>query len=382
LLLALPAMGDAETGQPTASGDGTGSAAAVGPTGHAPRQIPEWLDTGAAFAWRFLLVVAAVFVVAVVLNRLLVVVVPVIVAAMFTTVLAPFASWLRRHGWPPLLATWAVFFAAFAVIAAIVSWLVPTVSDEVTSLGHNAEHGVHQVQHWLVTGPLHLSRRQVRHDFDQIGHDFSANAGGYALQGATIAAEVVIGLLLSLVTTFFFVKDGDRLTAAALRLAGPERRAELSDLSQRAWATLTGYVRGTTANGVINGTLMGVGLAILGVPLALPIAVLTFVGAYFPLVGAFATGALAALVALASQGPVTALVVVGLTVLIHNVEGYLVGPIVLGRSVHLHPLAVLLALGVGGAIAGIIGAFLAVPVAAVAVSTFQYYRNPESEIVL
>ena len=138
-------------------------------------------------------------------------------------------------------------------------------------------------------------------------------------------------------------------------------------------------MRGTTANGVINGALMGVGLAILGVPLALPIAVLTFVGAYFPLVGAFVTGGLAALVALASQGPVTALVVVGLTVVIHNVEGYLVGPLVLGRSVNLHPLAVLLALGVGAAIAGIIGAFLAVPVAAVAVATFQYYRYLESD---
>ena len=294
-----------------------------------------------------------------------------------TLEIAPIASWLRRHGWPPLLATWAVFLATFAVIAAIVSWLVPTVSNEVTSLGHNAEHGVHQVQHWLVTGPLHLSRRQVRHNFDQIGHDLSTNAGGYALQGATIAAEVVVGLLLSLVTTFFFVKDGERLTNAALRLAGPHRRTELSELGARAWGTLTGYVRGTTANGVINGTLMGVGLAILGVPLALPIAVLTFVGAYFPLVGAVVTGALAALVALASQGPVTALVVVGLTVLIHNVEGYLVGPIVLGRSVHLHPLAVLLALGVGAAIAGIVGAFLAVPVAAVAVTTFQYYRASE-----
>lgn len=374
-------MSDTGSDLPSGSGDGTSRDAVDEQRGHAPRRIPDWMDLGAAFAWRFLLIVAAVFVVAIVLNRLLVVVVPVIVAAMFTTVLGPVASWLRRHGWPPLLATWAVFLAAFAVIAAIASWLVPTVSNEVTSLGHNAEHGVHQVQHWLVTGPLHLSRHQVRHDFDQIGHDFSANAGGYALQGATIAAEVFVGLLLSLVTTFFFVKDGDRLTGAALRLAGPHRHTELSELGRRAWATLTGYVRGTTANGVINGTLMGVGLAILGVPLALPIAVLTFVGAYFPLVGAFVTGALAALVALASQGPVTALVVVGLTVLIHNVEGYLVGPLVLGRSVHLHPLAVLLALGVGAAIAGVIGAFLAVPVAAVAVTTFQYYRNPVSESV-
>jgi predicted PurR-regulated permease PerM len=122
---------------------------------------------------------------------------------------------------------------------------------------------------------------------------------------------------------------------------------------------------------------MGTGLIILGVPLALPIAVLTFFGAYFPIVGGVVTGALAALVALAVQGPGTALVVVGITVLIHNLEGYLVGPLVLGRAVHLHPLAVLLALAAGGVIAGIVGAFLAVPVTAVAVTTIQYFRHAE-----
>jgi len=131
----------------------------------------------------------------------------------------------------------------------------------------------------------------------------------------------------------------------------------------------------TTINGLINGTLMATALLILGVPLALPIGVLTFFGAYFPIVGSVATGTLAALVALASQGPVAALVVIGITVLIHNLEGYLVGPLVLGRAVHLHPLAVLLALAAGGVIAGIVGAFLAVPVTAVAVTTIQYYRT-------
>ena len=120
---------------------------------------------------------------------------------------------------------------------------------------------------------------------------------------------------------------------------------------------------------------MGIGLAILGVPLALPLAVLTFFGAYFPIIGSVVTGGVAALVALAALGPVTALVVIGLTVLVHNIEGYLIGPLVLGRAVHLHPLAVLLALAAGGVIAGIVGAFLAVPVTAVAVTIFDYYRE-------
>jgi predicted PurR-regulated permease PerM len=345
--------------------------------GPAPARIPRWLDTGAAFAWRFLLVAAALYVVAVGLNRLLVVLVPVVIAAMFTTVLAPPAQWLRRRGWPPAVATWAVFLAAFVVVGALLAWLVPAVGNQISSLQHSAENGVNEVKHWLVTGPLHLSKSQVNRDANQLGDDISANAGGLALQGATIALEVVVGLLLSLVTTFFFVKDGDRITRSLLRLTDGRRAAELRELGPRVWATLAGYVRGSTVNGLINGTLMGTGLLILGVPLALPIAVLTFFGAYFPIVGGVVTGALAALVALAVQGPGTALVVVGITVLIHNLEGYLVGPLVLGRAVHLHPLAVLLALAAGGVIAGIVGAFLAVPVTAVAVTTIQYFRHAE-----
>ncbi len=340
-----------------------------------PRRIPEWLDTGAAFAWRFLLVVAALYVVVVALDRLLVVVVPVVVAAMLTTVLYPPVQWLRRHGWPRALATWAVFLLAFFVIGLLLAWLIPAVGNQVNSLQNSANDGVDQVKHWLTTGPLDIPKSRVNHDFNQLGDDISNNAGGLAVQGVTIALEIVVGLLLSLVTTFFFVKDGDRLTQSVLRLVGDRRAPEFQELARRAWATLGGYVRGTTANGLINGTLMGAGLLILGVPLALPIAVLTFFGAYFPIVGAVATGTLAALVALAADGPVTALVVVGLTVLIHNMEGYLVGPLVLGRAVHLHPLAVLLALAAGGVIAGIVGAFLAVPVTAVAVTTIQYYRK-------
>jgi predicted PurR-regulated permease PerM len=338
-------------------------------------RIPRWLDQSTSIAWRLLVLAAAVYVTAVVLDRLLVVVVPLVVAAMLTTVLAPPARWLRLHGWPPALATWAVFLVAFLVAAGLLAWLIPSFGGQVDSLQRSADSGIDEVKHWLVTGPLGLSRHQVNHDVDQLGDDVSARAGGLALQGATLLLELLVGLLLSLVTCFFFIKDGERMTNAALRLAPADRTGELRELGRRSWATLTGYVRGTTVNGLVNGVVMGAGLLILGVPLALPLAVLTFFGAYFPIVGAVVTGGIAALVALAAQGPVTALVVIGLTVLVHNIEGYLVGPLVLGRAVHLHPLAVLLALAAGGVIAGIVGAFLAVPVTAVAVTIFDYYRH-------
>jgi putative heme transporter len=343
-----------------------------------PVRIPRWLDQSTAVAWRLLVLAAAVYVTAFMLDRLLVVVVPLVVAAMFTTVLAPPAQWLRNRGWPPALATWAVFLLAFLIAAGLIAWLIPSFGGQIDSLQKSADSGIDEVKHWLVTGPLQLGRHRVNHDVNQLGDELSSRAGGLALQGATILLEILVGLLLSLVTCFFFMKDGDRMTRAALRLAPAERTEELSDLGRRAWATLSGYVRGTTINGLVNGTVMGTGLLILGVPLALPLAVLTFFGAYFPIVGAVVTGAIAALVALAAQGPVTALVVIGLTILVHNLEGYLVGPFVLGRAVHLHPLAVLLALAAGGVIAGIVGAFLAVPVTAVAVTIFDYYREGEA----
>lgn len=346
-----------------------------------PARVPRWLDTGASFAWRFLLVAAALYVLGLVAERLLVVVVPVVLAAMLATVLAPPAHWLRRHGVRPAIATWVVFLVGLGLLAALFLWLIPTVRSQSESLGHSAGHGVNQVKHWLVNGPLNLSRRQVDHDFRQLGRDARQRASGFAWQGATIAIEVAGGLLLTFVTTFFFVKDGDRLARGAMRLFGRRRADELPELGALLWRTLTGYVRGTTVNGVVNGVLIGTGLHVLGVPLALPLAVLTFFGAYFPIVGSFVSGALAALVALAANGPVAALAVIGLTILIHNLEAYLVGPLVLGRSVELHPLAVLLAIAAGGVIAGIVGAFLAVPVAALVTTTVRFYRQLEPEVV-
>jgi putative heme transporter len=340
-----------------------------------PVRIPRWLDQSTALAWRLLVLAAAVYVTAFMLDRLLVVVVPLVVAAMLATVLAPPARWLRNHGWPAALATWSVFLLAFFVAAGVIAWLIPSIGSQFDSLQKSAGSGVDEIKHWFVTGPLHLGKRQVNHDINQLGDEINSRAGGLALQGATLVLELLVGLLLSLVTCFFFVKDGERITAAALRLAPSDRAGEFRGLGRRSWATLTGYVRGTTINGVVNGAVMATGLLILGVPLALPLGVLTFFGAYFPIVGSVVTGGIAALVALAAEGPVTALVVIGLTVLVHNIEGYLIGPLVLGRAVHLHPLAVLLALAAGGVIAGIVGAFLAVPVTAVAVTIFDFYRE-------
>jgi predicted PurR-regulated permease PerM len=344
------------------------------PSGATARAIPRWLDQAAALSWRFLLVAAAVAVVIVALSRLVAVVIPVVVATMFATVLIPPVRWLRRHRWPALAATWVVFLIALAAFAGLMTWLVPTIASEITSVGNTATRGVHKVQHWLVTGPFDLSRRDVRHYTNEVGDYFSSHAGGFAVQGATLAIEIIVGALLSLVVAFFLVKDADKITASALRLVGDRAAQHCRALGAQCWANLSGYIRGTTVNGLINGVLMTIGLFALGLPLAVPIGVLTFFGGYLPIVGSIVTGGLAALIALVVRGPVTALIVIGMTIVIHNVEAYLIGPLILGRAVHLHPLVVVLAQVAGAVIAGVIGAFVAVPMVAIAVTVVNYYR--------
>jgi len=180
------------------------------------------------------------------------------------------------------------------------------------------------------------------------------------------------------VISFFFVKDGTVMSGWVLDQLQPSTAATARAIGERSWTTLTGYVRGTAINGLVNAVLMSIGLVLLHVPLVPVIAVLTFFGGFFPIVGAFASGAVAAAVALVAKGPGTALLVVGLTIVVHHVEGYLVGPIVLGRAVRLHTIVVLLALAAGGEIAGVLGAFVAVPLTAVTVGIVDELRHGET----
>jgi predicted PurR-regulated permease PerM len=342
------------------------------------RSIPAWLDRAAALAWRGLLIALAVYAFVLVFGRLRVIVVPLIVALFLATVLVPPARYLRRRGWPPLAATWMVFFLGLLVVGGVLLYIVPSVTNHFGDIQHQANRGIQRVQDWLVKGPFHMSRRDVKRDFHNIGKELNKNRTKLlvgALQQATVVGEVIIGGLLSLVFAFFFVKDGPTIVEWWLGLVSDETERDMRVLGDRIWRTLSGYIRGTAINGVVNGTLMFFALLGIGVPLAGPIAVLTFVGAFFPIVGALLTGALAALLALVAKGPFAALLVVGVTIVIHNVEGYLVGPVVLGRAVRLHTIVVLIALSAGAALGGILGAFIAVPLTAVGLTVIDYYRT-------
>lgn len=341
--------------------------------------VPSWLQIAAAWAWRVLVVAVAVFVAGMAFSRLHVVTVPLVAALFLATLLAPPAQWLRRHHVPGLLATWIVFLVVSGAIAGIVLGILPTARVEFATLGADLVKGLSRAQGWLVNGPLGLSRSEVKGSIAKIqgyiGKDQTTLLKG-ALSGVAVVGELAAGLLLTLVLTFFMVKDAPSLTAWAAGLVRNDVRArQARKLGRAVWGTLTGYVRGTAVNGVVNAAVLSLTLVLLGVPLVLPVALLTFVGSFIPLAGAIISGLLAALVTLVVKGPVAALVVVGATVLIHNLEGYLLGPLVLGRAVRLHPIAVLLALAVGSILGGIVGAFVAVPALALAVTVTAALRS-------
>jgi putative heme transporter len=352
----------------------------VPPDDSRPRVLPvpprlTWL---AAVSIRLLAIGAAVAVIGFVLWRLRIVVVPIFVALFLSTVLAPPTAALKRRGVRPLLATAIVFLVLFLLLAAVILLIVPPFVDQFGELGDAASKALDDLREWLRSGPLDMADGDidelVEAAQDQISERQGEIASG-AIAGAAVAAEVAIGAVLTLVLTFFFVKDGERMIAFGLAQVRSETAEDLREIGRRGWRTLTGYFRGVTIDGVIEGVLIGGGLVVLGVPLALPLGVITFFGGYFPLVGAIVAGALAAAVALVTQGFVAALLIIAWAIVVQNVVSNLIDPLVMSRTVKIHPVVVLVAVTSGGVLGGIVGAFVAVPLAAVVLEVVDYFHN-------
>lgn len=258
-------------------------------------------------------------------------------------------------------------------------WAVgPSVAAEFRDLDTQVEEGYEEVRDWLTEGPLGLSEGQIDRAIEGARETLSSGAGGgggtgLVLDSATLLAEVLAGAAVALVVAFFVVKDGHRFAGWAAERIRPERRVLAQRTGTRAWHVLGGFLRGSAVVGLVDGVVIGVGVAILGVPLALPIAILTFFGAFFPIVGA----TVAALVALVANGPVDALIVVGIVIVVQQLEGDLISPLVVGKAIRLHPAVVILVLTAGAALAGILGAFLAVPTAGVVAAVLDELRQAE-----
>ncbi len=311
-----------------------------------------------------------------VLVQVSAIVVPGLVALFLASVLEPAVSALRRHGWPSWLAAGLVFLAGLLIVMGAVYWLATTVASQFDQLGGHVQLGVEKLRSWLTDGPLQLSEDQI----DRIGRQLRSGArlGGLSEQllgTARFAAQLVGGTILLLFTLFFVLKDGPDISRWLLERIPLAYREEAREIGGRTRVVLRRYLVGVAIAGLVDAVLIGIALALIGVPLVLPLAVLTFFGGFFPIVGATVAGAVAALVALVTGDLSDALMVVGATVIVQQLEGNVVQPLVFDRAVRLHPLVTAWSVGAGLILGGLVGGFLAVPVVAALAHCASYYRT-------
>lgn len=310
------------------------------------------------------------------LLRVSVVVVAVLVALILASAVYPVVRWLTTKGWSSLLATLTAFLGIVVLVGGILSGIVWAVTNEWDELQSQAISGWEELRSFVMEGPLPVDTESIEAAIQEVSDFITSDAFmGGAVSGLSAATEVVTGLVLIVVILFFFLKDGPKLWNFTLRWFSAEPRAKLAESGDRAVQVLGGYVRGTAVIAAVDAVFIGIGLAILGVPLALPLAVIVFVGAFLPIIGATLAGTLAALVALVTNGPIVALIVVAIVVGVNQIEGNLLQPVVMGRTLSLHALVVLLALTVGTLVGGILGAILAVPLTAVAWAAIQVWSD-------
>jgi predicted PurR-regulated permease PerM len=356
-----------------------------GSTEAPPRRVrgtPRALVAASELAWRLIICLVAVAILAWALWQVRVVFVPAFVALLVSTILAPPAQALARAGLPRGLAAAIVFVGGLALIGGVIALIVPQLAGEFGQLGRQVELGAQQVGDYVASGPFGLSDAQVQAAIDDAADRVRRSAGSLAtgvLTGAIIVTQVLAELLLTLVLLFFFVKDGPQLWAWVLRLFPRHRRETVHHVGQASLAMLTGYVRGVFFVACVDAFFIGIALALIGVPLVIPLAVITFIAAFIPFVGAFVAGAVATLVALVSGGVIDALLVLAAVLVVQQLEGNLLYPVVVGRSVELHPVAILLAVGTGAVLAGIVGAFIAVPITAAIAAAIPVARRETEE---
>lgn len=321
----------------------------------------------AAWSWRLLVILAAVLAVLWLVTTLAVIVVPVALAVILTALLLPAVDWLDRRGAPRGGAVALVLLTGFALFGGIMTFVVSQFISGLPGLTEQVTRSIDNATRWLIEGPAHLSREQIDNAGDTVVRalrDNQEKLTSGALSTAATITEIVTGALLMLFTLIFLLYGGRNIYSYLTRIIPVRARERVRDAGRAGFGSLIGYVRATFLVALVDAVGIGAGLAIMGVPLALPLASLVFLGAFIPLVGAVVTGFLAVVVALLAKGFIYALITLGLILAVQQLEAHVLQPLVMGRAVAIHPLAIVLAISTGAVLAGIVGALLSVPVLA------------------
>ncbi|MET9902914.1 AI-2E family transporter [Streptomyces sp. NPDC006446] len=318
-----------------------------------------------------------------VVGRMWSVVWPLIVALFLTTLTWPLTRFLRRRGWRPALAAAAVTVLFLVVALGVVALIAVPVASQTGELTDGVVEGIHKVREWAAGPPLNIGDDQISKTSDAAINRIQNSVGSVVTALVTGVSTVVNGLVtavLALFLMFFFLKDGPRFLPWLTRQLPGRLATDVPTVAARGWETLSSFVRSQALVGLLDAVLIGAGLWILGVPLVLPLAVLTFVTAFVPIVGAVFAGLVAVLITLVSNGLTDALIMLAIIVVVQQLEGNVFQPMIQSRGLGLHAAVVLLAVTLGGSLAGVVGSLLAVPAAALIAVVWNYLREQLSDV--
>ncbi|GLY28624.1 AI-2E family transporter [Kineosporia sp. NBRC 101731] len=357
------------------------------PTRVRPDELPHGLRVSAAWAWRVLLIAGTVYLLWRIFSQYQVIFVPLLLALMLSALLKPVHRALSRDedkvGLPNPAAALMTVLLAIVFVSGLMTLIGQQAVSGFDDLRDDAADGLTELQDQLASSPLNLTNDQLDHYVKSLQQSIRGNGGSDIVSGAlevtNTAGHVFTGIFIVLFATYFFLSGGDRMWAWVVGLFPATTRDRVRGSGVRAWATLTAYVRATVIVAIVDGAGVGIGAAVLGVPLAIPLGMVVFIGAFVPIVGALVSGAAAVLVALVAVGFVKAVIMLVIVIAVQQLEAHVLQPFLLGRAVRVHPLAVIIAIAAGVLLAGIIGALFAVPFVAVVNVIGEYLagRDPD-----
>ncbi|KQB86098.1 AI-2E family transporter [Corynebacterium lowii] len=338
-------------------------------------QDGRWLS---GWALRFIILVVAGAILWKGLGMIWVGLFPVLLALIICTVLWPPVSFLRKYKVPPALATIITMLGSIAVVAGVFAAIAPSVAKQIPELVNRATEGINHLQNWVQGPPLNIELGEFDGMIQEITSMLQSQGSQIAsgvFSGISSATSGAVTVVVALVLTFFFLKDGTRFLPMMRQYTGGNVGWHLTEILSRSWNTLAGFIRAQALVSFVDALFIGLGLVILQVPLALALAIITFFAGFIPIIGAFTAGALAVIIALVSNGLTNAILVLVLIIAVQQLEGNILQPIIQSKAMNLHAAIVLLSVTVGSALFGIIGAFLAVPVAAVFAVWVRYHSE-------
>lgn len=344
--------------------------------------VPGWLIRWGDISWRLIAIGVVVFFGFRALRTISVVILAVVVAMFLAAVLWTPFNWLKARRLPPALASFLILAAAVAVIVGVFFIIIPQVANSFETLSDDVAELLESGRQWLIDGPLGLTEAQIDQYVASFTEWVQSVGGDSLLGGATAVIEVITGAFLAIVVTFFLLKDGRRLLDGLKARVSRKTAANIDTGFRVGRYSLAHYMGGIALVGLFDAALIAIGLWIVGAPLVLPLAVMVFFGAFIPLIGAFESGLFAVAVATVNGGLTDGLIILAVVIGVQQFEGDVIMPLVYGQTLRLHPLVILLGVTAGGIAFGLFGAFLAVPLIAVAVAVDEAIsENSEANLI-